>query len=97
MSDKGDFLSPLREMPQRVHDVFADPVRRRHVLSRIAETAVPATPLFLLLGAGWWTPAFDVVLVLGELALYEFVLEPAGLTGHYWERGPRDGETFKIG
>ena len=37
---------------------------------------------------------YSVGIVIGEFALYGFVLEPLGLSGHYWERGPRDGETF---
>ena len=94
MSKTGDFLSPLREFSGRVADAFIDPVRRRHVIARIAETYIPATIVLALGDAGWWSFAWAVVVVIGELVVYEFVIEPLGWTGYYWERGPRDGETF---
>jgi len=32
--------------------------------------------------------------VMMEFIYYEYIAEPLGWSGHYWERGPRDGETF---
>ena len=78
----------------RVRDAFADPVRRRHVAARVLETAVPGAAVLLLTGAGWWAPGAVAALVLGELCIYEFLLEPIGWAGHYWERPARDGEVF---
>ena len=54
----------------------------------------------------WYEPALDMLASwklyagalaapLAEFLVYEFVLEPLGVAGHYWERGPRDGETFR--
>ena len=74
--------------PQRIADAFIDPIRRRQIFGRIAETAVPA---FIVTFSIWKT----AVIVLGEWLLYEWLLEPLGVAGHYWERGPRDGERFK--
>ena len=68
-------------------DSMLDPIRRRQVLGRVAETAVPA---FLITWSLWQTAA----IVFGEFLFYELVLEKVGVVGHYWERGPRDGETF---
>lgn len=93
MSAIFDFLSPILEFPSRVKDAFTDPVRRRHIIGRIAETWVPSAAILSLV-AGWWALALAPAIVIGELAMYEFVLEPLGWTGHYWERSPRDGEVF---
>lgn len=81
------FLAPILDMPKRLVNVALDPYRRRQALFRIVETVVPA---FLITFSIWKTAA----IVLGEFVLYEFLLEPVGVAGHYWERGPRDGERF---
>lgn len=93
MSATFDFLTPIREFPQRIKDALTDPVRRRHILGRIAETWVPCVAILPLV-AGWWALALAPVIVIGELVVYEFVTEPLGWTGPYWERSPRDGEVF---
>lgn len=63
------------------------------MISRCVETLVPCG-LVLAWPLLWWAIPASLAILLGEFLLYEFVLEPLGLTGHYWERGPRDGETF---
>lgn len=75
-----------------------DPIRRRNVCSRIIEglaggLAVAAIPSAVWLT--WWPLACAPLAPLVEFLVYEFLLEPAGLSGHYWERGPRDGEVFR--
>lgn len=80
-------------LTQRIKDAFLDPVRRRNVLSRCAETLIPSS-LILAWPLGWWSLPASLGVLLGEFLLYELILEPMKLTGHYWERGPRDGETF---
>jgi len=83
----------MKKFRSRIVDAWVDPLRRRNVLARIVESVVPA---FLVLVFLVGLDAFWLVLfiVLGEFLLYELVLEPWGLSGHYWERGPRDGEVF---
>ena len=83
----------IRETPQRIADAWLDPVRRRHSLSRIVEGYIPAALVLTILGVRW-AFAWAGLVVLGEFLLYEWVLEPLGLAGYYWERGPRDDETF---
>jgi len=80
-------------MLSRIADAFIDPVRRRNVLSRCAETLIPSC-LVLAWPLGWWSLPASLAVLFGEFILYEFILEPLKLAGHYWERGPRDGETF---
>lgn len=76
---------------------FIDPVRRRHTLARIAESYVPALLVLAAVTRSWWAPAYAVAVTFGEYALFEYVLERYTSTGNYWERGPRDDETFRIG
>ena len=74
-------------------DAWLDPVRRRHSISRILEGYIPAFIILTILGIPW-ALMWAGLIVLGEFLLYEWLLEPLGLTGYYWERGPRDDETF---
>lgn len=88
-------VKAIQETPRRIADAWLDPIRRVHSISRIAEGFVPALIVFRLFGLSWpraivWAGA----VVLGEFVLYEWVLEPLGLAGYYWERGPRDDEIF---
>lgn len=86
-------LVAIRETPQRIVDAWVDPVRRRHSASRIVEGYAPAFLVLTILGVRWaW--AWAGAIVLGEFLVYEWVLEPLGLAGFYWERGPRDDERF---
>ncbi len=83
--------------PKRINDaVIKDPVRRVHVLSRIVEALVGGgITSGIIAGAGAPFTAPAILLgVLGEFIYYEYLAEPAGWTGHYWERGPADGEEF---
>lgn len=87
----------LLDLPRRIQ-AFRDPLRRRNLAGRIAETLIP-TFLVLWVGVtGEWMLSLRWAggVVLGEFLLYEFLLEPLGWSGHYWERGPRDGESFTI-
>ncbi len=80
---------------RRVRDALLDPVRRRHVLARVAESALPvAGALWIAAVRPGWLLGLTAAVVLAEFLLYELVLEPLGWAGPYWERGPRDGETF---
>ena len=88
-----DSLRAIKETPQRIVDAWIDPVRRIHSISRIIEGYVPAFIILTILGVRW-AFAWAWLIVLGEFLLYEWLLEPLGLTGYYWERGPRNDETF---
>ena len=88
-----DSLRAIKETPQRIVDAWIDPVRRVHSISRILEGFIPAFIILTILDIPN-TFAWAGLVVLGEFILYEWVLEPLGLTGYYWERGPRDDETF---
>ena len=89
-----EILRAVRETPRRIADAWLDPVRRRHSISRIAESYVPALAILLILGHGWMSFAWAAAITLGEFLLYEWVLEPVGLAGYYWERAAREGERF---
>jgi hypothetical protein len=76
---------------------FIDPARRRHTLARIAESFIPATLVLAAVTRSPWALAYAAAITFGEYALFEFVLERfTTWTGNYWERGPRDDETFQI-
>ena len=77
----------VKDTPKRLIDGWVDPVRRKHSISRILETFIPAISVTF----SFWKAA---LIVLGEFLLYEWILEPLGYTGYYWERGPRDEEKF---
>jgi len=77
----------IKDTPKRIVDSWVDPVRRRHTIGRIMETFIPAIAITF----SFWKAA---LIVLGEWMLYEWILEPLGYAGYYWERGPRDEEKF---
>lgn len=83
----------IQETPKRISDAWRDPIRRRNSISRIVEALVGGGAAILgFLWLGW----LGVLLAVpAEFIYYEYLAEPAGWSGHYWERGPRDGETFK--
>lgn len=85
-------------MWQDIRNALRDPIRRRNVVARIIEGLggglAVAGPVSLVVGA-WWPLLLAPLAPLAEFVIYEFLLEPAGLSGHYWERGPRDGEVFR--
>lgn len=99
MSEKGDFKTPILEFGKRLRDAFTDPLRRRNIAFSVVERLVGIWSALLLgiLVSPWWLAVVfaSICGVIIMLFIYEFVLEPLGLVGHYWERGPRDGETFK--
>ena len=85
-------------------NAFIDPQRRKHVVSRVLEGLTGTTVCYALAYLPFpWNLVAIPAGVVAEYAIYEYVLEPEGrrrhwfTTGHYWERAPRDGETFKIG
>ena len=89
-------LGAVRETPARIWDALRDPVRLRQSVGRLVETVAPAFVLLLVFGHGWRAALVGAVLIhVGEFLLYEWVLEPLGIAGHYFERGPRWGETFR--
>ena len=103
------------DMPRRVVNGLADPIRRRQLFWRIVEGYVGGLAVIGVLSAiadweidGAWSmihavgiyvywQSWVVALVapFAEFVVYEFLLEPLGVAGHYFERGPRDGETFR--
>lgn len=95
-------LFAIRDMPQRIRDGWTDPVRRRYLLWRIVEewaggAAVGVGVLWRLdrLADSWWqAPAWALLTPVVTFVVYEFLLEPLGAAGHYYERGPRVGEVF---
>ena len=96
LGDRATTIEAILAQPQRVVDAFTDPVRRKHIFSRIAEASVGAAitgGIVLAVGFPFVLPAV-IAGVLGEYFFYEFISEPAGWTGYYWERGERDDEEF---
>ena len=86
-------------LTQRLRDGWMDPLRRRNSVARIVEGMVggaASITSFVILPFPWALVALGIG-VLAEFVVYEFVLEPLGWIGPYWERGPRDGETFTRG
>lgn len=84
-------------LTQRLRDGWMDPLRRRNSLARIAESYLPSLCVLVAVGQGWRALGWAAAITFLEFVLYEFVLEPLGWIGPYWERGPRDGETFTRG
>lgn len=83
----------LRDMPRRLRGAFRDPLRRRNLAGRVFEALVGGGAA---IGGAWvwgW-PAGLLLAPLAEFVVYEFLLEPLGWAGHYFERGPREGEAF---
>jgi len=89
-------LTAIRETPRRMWDAVRDPVRLRQSAGRFVETVAPAFVLLLVFGHGWRTALAGAVLIhVGEFLVYEWLLEPLGIAGHYFERGARWGESFR--
>lgn len=90
-----EFGRAIRETPQRMADAWCDPVRRRQSAGRIAESYLPTAAMLGVLGVGWTSFVWGLLVVAAEFLFFEWLLEPLGIAGAYWERGPRDGETFR--
>ena len=85
-------------------DWLKDPQRRKHVFWRVVQTYagwLVGWLAFMAFLGSWVLDVFviglaaGVVCVLGNFLLYEFVLEPLGLLGPYWEGGPEDGKPYQ--
>lgn len=75
-------------VPYFLWDALTYPPRRRQVCWRLVEVLVGLLVVFYL-------PTWQGVLagLASEFLVYEFLLEPLGLAGYYWERGPRGGDS----
>lgn len=62
-------------------DWWFDSIRRKQVFWRIVEAWAGGIAALL---TGWWWMWLTVP--LAEWLLFEFILEPLGLAGSYWER-----------
>ena len=91
--ERNPFIQRIIDFPGYQKGFWTSPKRLRNMAGRLSETLL-ALLVFWLIGPTWYA---IIAALLAEFVLYEFVLEPAGLVGHYFERGPRDGETFKVG
>lgn len=67
-------------------DALAYPPRFRNSFFRVVESLVGLGLVYLVP-----TPWMILVALLAEFLFFE-VIEPFGLTGYYWERGPREGD-----
>ena len=76
----------ISRIPYFVRDAITYPPRRRQVCWRLVEVLVG-----LLVVLYWPSWAGVLTGLVGEFLVYEFILEPLGLAGLYWERGPRPG------
>lgn len=96
MSEKGDFLSPILETPRRIKDALSDSVRRRHVLARLLECGAAAVSAGVVVFTAGWYGLFlaPIVGTFVDFLVFEYITEPLGWAGYYWERGPRDEEKF---
>lgn len=81
--------------PRNITNAWLDPVRRRHSISRIVEGYAGGLAVVWFLGVSPWAKPFAALLApLAEYIVFEYVLEPLGMSGSYWERAPGEGETF---
>ncbi|MBI4346906.1 MAG: hypothetical protein HY553_08635 [Elusimicrobia bacterium] len=90
---KNSTLHAIEQTPRYAKEAFSDPLRRRNIASRVTEGLIGAAAAvagYALLG-----PIGLFAGVAAEFLFYEYIAEPQGWSGHYWERGPRDGESFK--
>lgn len=78
----------LLDTPARLKTIQEDPIRARHLIGRVLESCVGG-------GAAGSLLAFPLgligcpVAVATDFLVYEYILEPLGLVGPYFERGPR--------
>lgn len=85
----------ILKTPQRISDVVRDPIRRRNAISRTVEAWIGGSVAAAMAGAGWMSPVAGLFAIPAEFVYYEYIAEPLGWTGHYWERGPRRQENFE--
>ena len=89
------FILAIRDTPRNIANAWLDPVRRRHSLSRIIEGYIGGLAVVWFLGVSPWAKPFVALLApLAEYLVFEYVLEPLGIAGHYWERAAGEGEVF---
>ena len=70
--------------PYFLYDALTYAPRRRNVIWKIIESLLGLLVVWYF--RAWW--AIPVGLA-AEFLVYEYVAEPLGWTGPYWERGPR--------
>jgi hypothetical protein len=84
-------------------DWLKDPQRVKHVIWRAVQCYVGWLVGWacLLWFAGIWVwqawaigLGLGLISVLANFLVFEFVLEPLGLLGPYWEGGPEDGKPY---
>ena len=78
----------LKRVPFMLWDTLTYSPRRRNAAFRVVESLIGLLVV-------WLMPSLVGVLagLIAEVLLFEIILEPFGLAGYYWERGPRDGES----
>ena len=86
---------------QNIKDVFSghdirfalkSPGRLRNLTWRIVESAIGLIAFFFAAAHGVSFLGSLILAIVAEFVSFEFVAEPTGWTGYYWERGPREGE-----
>lgn len=81
-------LKAVQETSVRTREWAEDSVRVRYLLGRVIESCVGGASVGLL--ALPFGPLIGCpVAALVDFITYEYILEPYGLVGPYWERGPR--------
>ena len=101
-------MESIKKTPERVDDVLQDPIRREHVVTQISlewSTASVAMTCAVFVPFPFSLGVCPLLAVAYNFLAYEYVLDPISedlvrqgkpsLVGPYWERGPKDGETFK--
>lgn len=87
-------------------DWLHDPQRRWQVIWKAVEVGVGISAALTIFAAGMRKKrsrlAIAVLIaaavaagIIGSWLVYEFILEPLGLAGPYWERTPAPGTTFR--
>lgn len=82
----------IKDTPRRIAVSFKWKARARNSIQKILETLVG---LVVAVGIMMWLDRPIVAVIAGFCAqwvFFEWICEPAKLSGYYWERGPRRGD-----